>query len=280
MEKEEKTIKPDGYDFQYRVKKALEDAAWIVRMSPHYNDSFSEKPREIDIIAEKIFFPAQNSFYNSTVVVRLFVECKYIAEQTTFWFQERNIDKAKRVVDSTHNFHKVDDNHYVQINHHYLSSDLIAKLYKTDGKNSEGDPIYKAITQCLNATIYYRNHATDLKSKYNHNGERIGELNYSIIICNSFDKFLQKDTTTDSTISPITQPFQLEIDYAYTQKDSQKEELFYIDVVDIASLKDFEDKMLSKEINLAKQKISDDRREATFNRRQSGGQDFDTFSSF
>ena len=280
MEKEEKSIKPDGNDFQYKVKKSLEDNGWVARMSPYYNDSFSEKPREIDIIAEKIFLPTQNSFYNSTVIVRLFVECKYITEQTTFWLQNRDMEKAKEVVNSNRAFHEVNKNYEVQINHHYLLNDLVAKLYRTEGKNPDGDPIYKAITQCLNATIYYRNRPTDLKNKYNHNSHKIGELNYSIIISNSFDKFLKKDTTTDSTASQITEPFQLEIDYAYTKNDSQREELFYIDVLNIDSIKNFENKILSKEVNLAKQKISDDDREAAFHKRQFENEDFDPFRAF
>ncbi len=272
MIKDNEIVKLDGNDFQYKVKKALTDAGWNVRMSPHYNDSFSEKPREIDIIAEKIFISSREDFYDGTVIVRMFIECKYITEQTTFHFEQKNLDKAKEVVDSTRAFHEANKNHEVLVNHHYLSDKLVAKLYRTDGKNADGDPIYKAITQCLNATIYFRNRSTDLKSKYSH--LNLEELNYSIIVCNSFDKFIGKDTTTDSTISHIAEPFQLEIDYAYTVKETPLEEFFYIDVLSIDMLKDFENKILSEEILLAKQKLSDDKREAAFHRMQSGDNTF------
>jgi hypothetical protein len=278
MTKDTETTKPDGNDFQYKAKKALTGAGWNVRMSPHYNDSFSEKPREIDMIAEKVFLSSHEEFYQGTVIVRLFVECKYIAEQTTFWFEEKDLDKAKEVVDSTRAFNETKKNHEVTTNHHYLSNKLIAKLYRTEGKNPDGDPIYKAITQCLNATIYFRDRPTDLRNKHNH--RTYEELNYSVIVCNSFEKFLGKDTTTDSTVSPIAEIFQLEVDYAYTIKDKSEEELFYIDVLSIDMLKDFEDKTLLKEILLAKQKLSDDKREADFNRMQSGDSNlFDPFSA-
>lgn len=270
-------IKPDGNDFQYKVKKALTDVDWNVRMSPYYNDSFSEKPREIDIIAEKVFLPEQNSIYHSTVIVRLFIECKYITEQTIFWFEKKEIEKAERVVDATRSFNKVSGNFKVGINHHYLSDNLIAKLYKTEGKNSEGDPIFKAINQCLNATIYYRDSHTDLRKKYNHMSPR--ELNYPVIICNSFDKFIKKDTTTDdSRVSKINELFQLEIDYAYISKNIPKEELFYIDVLSINMINSFENDILLKEINLAKQKISDDKREADYNRQISERVPYDPFN--
>lgn len=279
MKEDIKTIKPDGNDFQYKVKKALEDLGWVVRMSPHYNDSFSEKPREIDIITEKLYAPAQNSVYNSSVIVRLFIECKYVAEQTTFWFQERDSDKAKEVVDSTRSFHEVDKNFEVQRNHHYLAEDLIAKLYRTDGKNPDGDPVYKAITQCLNATIYYRNHTTELSKKNDRGRQLVEELNYSVIVCNSFDKFLKKDTTNGSEVTEITEPFQLEVDYAYTTKTTQVEEMFYIDILSIDHIQSFEDVVLSKEINLAKQKLSDDEREAAFHRMKEERPNYDPFDA-
>jgi len=279
MEKKQKiSIKPDGNDFQYRVKKTLSDAGWIVRMSPYYNDSFSEKPREIDIIAEKVFPAMERSIYTSAVIVRLFIECKYIAEETTFWFEEKRMDKAMKVVDSLRTFHEVADNSEVMTKHHYLLNTPIAKLYRTEGKNPDGDPIYKAITQCLNATIYYRHHATDLRKKYDH--QAIGELNYSLIICNSFEKFLKKDTTADSALSPIDNSFQLEVDYAYSTKDGQSEELFYIDILSIDSFKNFEEKDLAAEVNLAKQKISDDKRMIEYERRRSETENRDPYDPF
>ena len=265
----------DGNNFQYKVKKALTDSGWNTRMSPYYNDSFSEKPREIDIIAEKAFPQIDTSFYTGTVIVRLFIECKYISKQTTFWFDKRNLERAKKIVERMRAFHEPNKNYEVLQKHHYLFDSLIAKLWETEGKNPEGDPFYKAMNQSLNATIYFRQHSTDLRKDYNH--QSVVELNYPVIMCNSFEKLIKKDTTTDSVSCQIVEPFQLEVDYAYTQKDSQLEELFYVDILNLDSLKDFEDKILLDEINLAKQKISDDKREASFRKMQSGQNDFDPY---
>jgi len=275
MDKKVQEIKQDGNDFHYKVKKALTDIGWTVRMSPHYNDSFSEKPREIDIIAEKAFPPVERSVYRGTVIVRLFIECKYTTEQTTFWFDERNLDKAKEVVNETRSFSEVERNYQVQTEHHYLSKSLIAKLFRTEGKNPDGDPVYKALTQCLNATIYYRHHRTDLRDRYSH--QTVTELNYPIIVTNSFEKVFKKDTTTDSNLSLVAEPFQLEVDYAYTIKDKQLEEMFYIDILSIEMLKTFEEETLIKEINLAKQKMSEDKREANFQGQDLGYNPFDPY---
>lgn len=278
MEQKQIEVKPDGNDFQYKVKNFLSENGWSVRMSPYYNDAFSEKPREIDIIAEKAFLQTERSIYTGTVIVRLFIECKYVTEQTIFWLENKDIEKTKEVVETTQAFHHPNENYDVLKTHHYLSSNLVAKLYRTEGQNRDGDPVYKAMTQCLNATIYYRYRNTDLKKQYDH--QTVTELNYPVIVCNSFEKFLTKNTTTNSTINQVTEPFLLEVDYAYTSKDKQLEEMFYIDILSINKIKDFEDKILLKEVNLAKQKISDDAREDEFNRRKSGRDDFNQQNDF
>lgn len=278
-----KDAKPEGNDFQFKVKKVLIEAGWDVRMSPHYNDSFSEKPREIDMIAEKAFLPRSSDFYSSTVIVRLVIECKYVAEDTTFWLDERNINKAKEIVKKSRVFHDPNTNTLVVQKHHYLADSLIAKLYKTDGKNNtDGDPVYKAINQCLNAYIYFRNQPTTLKRSYDY--QSMVEISYPIIVCSSFDRYFKKDTTTDYEIGKslqISEPFQIEVDYAYSLKDKQFEELFYIDVINVNGLQNFEDKILLGEIDLAKQKIYDDKREAEYNSRieQVNNGNFDTYSA-
>lgn len=255
---------PDGNDFHYKVKSALETAGWTARMSPYYNDIVTEKPREIDIIAEKAFLSVPNNIYTGGIIVRLFVECKYINNETTFWFQKRDDGKARKALASISAFHDPNGNYLVAQGHHYLSDKLIAKLYQTEGKSQDSDPIYKAINQCLHATIYFRNQPTELSGEYNH--QSLQTLNYPIIMCNSFEKFIGKNTTNDY-IDTITDPFQLEIDYAYTAKGRGLEELFYIDVLNIGKFGDFESGVLSKEADLARQKLSDDRREAEWQSR-------------
>lgn len=275
--------KPDGNDFQFKVKRVLTDNGWSVRMSPHYNDIFSEKPREIDIIAEKAFPPASNSIYNSTVIVRLFVECKYISDSTIFWFDERNTAEAKKVIDSLRSFHDPENNTSVAQKHHYLAEKPIAKLFRTGSKTgADGDPMYKAINQCLNAYIYFRNHPTNLRENYDY--QSVVEIDYPIIICNSFNLLQKKNMIVsgqDISTEQIQEPFQLEIDYAFTVKGDQREEFFYLDILSINDLKSFEDSVLLPEINLAKQKAHDDYREAQYYRRQEQNSDnFDPFSLF
>ena len=99
----EKIMEKSGNSFHARVVKLLRDQKWTVLVSPYYSDNFTDKPREIDIIAERKF--DINDFISDwlgTLNVRLFIECKYINGKTVFWFDEKDKAKAtERIKDDT-----------------------------------------------------------------------------------------------------------------------------------------------------------------------------------
>jgi hypothetical protein len=51
----EAILKRSGHAQHSRVVNLLRGDGWSVVVSPYYSDNFSDKPREIDIIAEKAF---------------------------------------------------------------------------------------------------------------------------------------------------------------------------------------------------------------------------------
>ena len=53
--KAQKIIERSGNSFHSKVVKTLGEEGWNILVSPHYNDPFTNKPREIDIVAEKKF---------------------------------------------------------------------------------------------------------------------------------------------------------------------------------------------------------------------------------
>lgn len=63
----QKIIERSGNSFHSRVVKKLRELEWGVLVSPHYNNNFTDKPREIDIIAEKKF--DVNEFMNDIIRV-------------------------------------------------------------------------------------------------------------------------------------------------------------------------------------------------------------------
>ena len=128
IDKIKEIIAKSGNSFHFKVLKHLEDLGWKTIISPYYNDNLTNKPREIDLIAEKSF-EARNSYndFLGTVNVQLFIECKFISQKTVFWFHDKNMNQAEELI--THNSPFRKDNTYTK-KHHYLDGkDRAAKLF-------------------------------------------------------------------------------------------------------------------------------------------------------
>ena len=90
IDKVKAIISQSGNTFHSQVLKYLHDKGWTVLISPYYNDNATNKPREIDLIAEKAF-ETNDRRYFGTVNVKLFIECKYIPQLTVFWFHNKDM---------------------------------------------------------------------------------------------------------------------------------------------------------------------------------------------
>ena len=236
-------IEKSGNSFHSRVVNKLRDDGWSVLVSPHYNDNFTDKPREIDIIAEKKF-DVKDFIYNwlGTVNVLLFIECKYINGETVFWFEKKDVGRATQRIMQDTGLDNPRRNTGIQ-KHHYYADIPIAKLFASNkGRGEDNEVVNRAINQVLNATIYYR-HLGDLKIATTERGyvERVVKrVSYPLIVVNSFDNFHATEMNGSSEAQPITEPFPLEVNYAYTDKDRNgHNEYFLIDVVSLDKLPEF-----------------------------------------
>lgn len=236
-------IEKSGNSFHSRVVNKLRELEWGVLVSPHYSDSFTDKPREIDIIAEKKF--DVHEFIHDwlgTVNIRLFIECKYIPDDIVFWFEKKDIERAtQRIMRDTG---MEDPRRNTEITkHHYYTDVPVAKLWASNSKKGEDNEIInKAINQVLNGTIYYRQRG-DLRIAPSKNGyiDRVlRRVSYPILVVNSFDNFHSTPMNGNGENQPITEPFVLEVNYAYTDKDRNSvNEYFLIDVVSLDKLPEF-----------------------------------------
>ena len=230
LKKIEELINKSGNNLHCEVLNHLKEKKWTVLISPYYNDNISDKPREIDLIAEKEFqlIPYGKTYQGSKINIKLFIECKYIPEkkEIVFWFHEKDTRKAKKWI--TNNTSLTENNSYTE-KHHYLNkNNRVAKLFATNGytgKDVERDPFYRALNQSLNAMVYYRKGTS---------------VNYPIIICNSFNNLYKVDIESTNTLEEISEHFQLEVNYAYidTNKKDRKE-YFLIDVVNYEEIDSF-----------------------------------------
>jgi len=224
-------IASSGHSFHVRIIQLLRNLRWEVLVSPYYNDSFTEKPREIDIIAQKPFpIHEITNEVLEIIYVRLFIECKYITEETIFWFDHRNESEARKKVFS---MTRLDPRNFTDSGHHYLSTANVAKLFASEKKRGEeSEPIAKAINQVLNGLIYHREDS-DLFPQHSGYAHRKTILPYPLVVCNSFDKlFSVSISDAENIIGKIKDPFQLEVNYAYKEAARSRNEFFLIDVID------------------------------------------------
>jgi hypothetical protein len=250
-----------GNSFHSRVVNLLRENGWTVLVSPYYSDNFTDKPREIDIIAEKKFDVNDHGTWIGTLNVQLFIECKYINGETIFWFDTKDNDRAtKRIMRDT-GMDEPEVNTTIK-KHHYYSNTQVAKLFASGkSRNEDNEIISKAINQNLNATVYYRKHPLELiKVERGYIENVLKRVSYPLIVVNTFDNFHSTPMGGDEVITPITEPFELEVNYAYVDKErNNQNEYFLIDVVSLDKLTAFLLSIESTDLTIIKEKIIWDR---------------------
>ena len=238
----EEIMEKSGNGFHTRVVNLLREQKWTTLVSPYYSDNFTDKPREIDIIAERKF--DVNDFISDwlgTLNIRLFVECKFVTGDTVFWFDNKDVARAtERIMADTGMEHP---NHNINIQElHYFSDVPVAKLFSSEKSRGEDNELMnKAINQNLNALVYYRNRTDLIPNDPHFRNQVLRRVSYPIIVVNSYEHFF-RTSMADSTgkVEPITEPFQLEVNYAYVDKErTGRNEYFLIDVVSFDKLPEF-----------------------------------------
>lgn len=231
-----KIINNSGNSFHARVAKWLNENEWRVLISPYYMDQSQNKAREIDLMAERVV-PIKDFFdrWIGDVVIRMYVECKFVSSHSVFWFTAKDMHAAEKLVCRTGGFRM--DNPYTK-EHHYLSTcDTVAKVFATEAKSQEQDPFYKAINQVLNAYVSMHSRPTIFPAlREGNRGTRV-RLNYPVVVCSRFSKLFRTDFFQDSEPEQITENFQLEVQYAYTdQSNNARDDHFLIDFVEFDRL--------------------------------------------
>lgn len=233
-------IRSSGNNFHAKVARWFSDNGWHVVISPYYMDQAQSKAREIDLVAEKLW-PITDMFGRATkdIAVRLFIECKFVASDAVFWFADKDKESALGLVCAIGPFRR--DNTYTE-KHHYLSqSSRVAKLFATSNARAvENEPFYKALNQSLNAMTSMRGQPLTIPSVRNSWQYPIAVLEYPVVVCNSFDRIFSVDFFADSEPEPIQDNFQLEVSYAYIDRnETHHNDYFLLDFVSFDKLTEF-----------------------------------------
>lgn len=233
-------LENNGNSHHSKVAMNFRNLGWQTLVSPYYSDNITDKSREIDIIVEKdIPVNARFDGYLGSIRTRLFLECKYITQETVLWFDNKDMNRTREMIDYTHGINS-SENAALANGYHYGKNIPVAKLFGSK-KSEENEVLSRAINQCLNAYIYYRHKTTALEPSVNTGQTILETISYPVIVCNSFSKF-KRVTMSDSqqTLKTITDPFQLEVNYAYLDSDKHPQnEFFLIDVITVDQIEEY-----------------------------------------
>jgi hypothetical protein len=236
-----KLVRNSGNNFHAKVARWLSDNDWHVVVSPYYMDQNQNKAREIDLIAEKLWPVADNMFGRriDDVAVRLFIECKFIPSHSVFWFAEKDQDSAQELVCSGGLFRA--DNIYTNKHHYLAQSSKVAKLFATSAsKAQENEPFYKALNQALNAMVSMRGQPVSVPELKKSSRSPLSVIEFPVVVCSSFDKIYSVDFYTESEPESIKDNFQLEVRYAYIDRqNNQRDDYFLLDFVEFNQLEKF-----------------------------------------
>ncbi len=237
-------IQKSGNDFQLKVSKHLGSNNWKVVDGPHYNDPSTNKPRETDILAEKRYKVVGICGTGSAEIkIRLFIECKYVPSPIVFWFVDKDIARAQEAVMDN----PLLNNQSIEISpllvHHYLKNEMVAKLHAS-GKNFK-EEFDTAINQVLNGLIAFSRHQ---------NGCDEYVVSFPLIVVNSLSN-LQRKNDEKSQYEPISDPFQMAVDYISESSSPNLTRYFLIDVISFEKIDDFLKMLENNDIEILKKNL-------------------------
>ncbi len=244
-------IEKSGNTFHSKVIQFLREKGWTVLISPYYSDNQTNKPREIDIIAEKNFGVATMDSKYGVVRVQLFIECKYISNETVFWFDEKDKNSAEQMIMRNTGLEEHASNVMIEKHHNFWDT-RVGKLFsssKDPQKTHESEDFYRALNQALNGTINLRKKGfiSNEQKKLQHHF--IDDVYYPIILCSDFSKLYKIDIGDDKFKNINDSDFELEVNYSYINKSGQENnEYFLLDIVDFTKFEQYLEKIEKNDI--------------------------------
>lgn len=261
----EKFAKQHGNYFHAQVVSFLRKAGWSVTVSPFYRDIATDKAREADIFADKVFDIPGGVMTGSpggSFPVRLLIECKYVKNRIVFWFDQKDAAQAeKRIVTDIPVLKPFHENSNIE-RHHWYAEKEVAKLFATYNPNKEerqpeNEIIFSSIDKVLNCLIYHRNTLSNVTQNPGRNSQP--RINYPLIVVDNFSKMVKTTLEHAERFEPLDKEswFPVEVNYAYISYAGegirfQHLEYFLVDVVNFTRLGDYLALLEKNDIEAAK----------------------------
>jgi hypothetical protein len=232
-------IAGSGNSFHAKVARWFQGQGWLTTVSPYYMDESQNKAREIDLICEKSW-DIKDAFgtWQGDVIVRLFIECKFVPTYSVFWFTDKDREEAQRLICASGVLHE--NNTYTNKHHYLANSPRVAKVFASNAqRGADAEPFYKALNQSLNALVSMRARPVRLQAERANMGRR-ETLDFPVIVCSSFDRLYGVEFYKDEEPQKITDNFQLEVRYAYAANGiGARDDYFLLDILEFAKLDEF-----------------------------------------
>ncbi len=222
-----------GIPLHKHVINSFSQGGWAVLIGPHFVDNITDKPRELDLIAERVFLIDQTNKIH-TIKIRLYIECKYVPDDATVvaWFKTKDISSTRELIK------KGSPNSFSYDKHPYWYNSKAARLIaeSRNGKNESGI-VAKALNQVISGYLYFRTGKTLIPDASNAENEYTYHL--PVIVLSSFTNLFSDEIADKADISRITENFQIETDYSYFHKGTTKSDYFLVDVLSQDTIHDF-----------------------------------------
>lgn len=224
-------IDSSGNNFHAKVAQWFVAEGWTIQISPYYLDQTQQKAREIDLVAEKAF-PYNDPFgrHQGYVIVRLYVECKFVPSYAVFWFADKDKREAENLVCSIDGFSP--NNSYTSRHHYLAQGERVAKLFtSSQTRQQESDLFYKALNQILSAYVSFRLQQSYIESAAPKLYGNLVHMTFPVVVCSSFKEVFAVDFLGKLPTVQQSDNFQMEVRYAYGEESAAKNEYFLVDFV-------------------------------------------------
>ena len=242
----ENFAKEHGNRFHAQVVSFLRNAGWNVTVSPFYRDIATDKAREADVFADKVFPMCSPYDRGKSFPVTLVIECKYLKQEILFWFDKKDADQTKERI--LKDIPDLKDITSIE-KHHWFSEPQVAKLFAAvnpnrDERQPENEIIFSSIDKVLNCLIYYRN-TLPSRSTIPPGANSGLRIHYPLIIVDSFSKMFKTTLDRPEHVEPLAQEiwFPAEVNYAYVLYGQgekwQHVEYFLLDIVNFTRFDEY-----------------------------------------
>jgi hypothetical protein len=242
-EKLKALIIQSGNNLHTEVAQFLIDHKWQVDISSYYYDDTTDKPREIDLVAQKEIISHEPDLGESRFSVFLFIECKYFKEGVAFrMYPNQGQDGLSAIISGGMSVDILDRNNgNLWRNHHYVSTPYLAKLYDT----KENNEVFNAITGTVKSLLFFKD-----------NQHKKG-LYYPLVIYSGIEGLYcinGNDISNLDELDPVKNVvFGLNYSYRNTNTSALNTRYFCVDFVNKDSLGEFLDSIGKTEVNEVKE---------------------------